>query len=98
MAVQTCFCEACPKCRHRVVNRAYKRRKAAEDGVSHRRLPIEPLIAKVGLERLVSVTNSQLYRVIRRGTGILDDTADRWALACGYHPGEVWDEWWDLDD
>ena len=30
--------------------------------------------------------------------GLSEDQADRYAQRIGYHPGNVWPEWWDIDE
>ncbi len=89
-----CECGTCPACRHRVANRAYRRREALKRGVSHRRLPVDPLLALVPLRRLRVVTDGQIYKWKRDGF-VNDHQADRTAMALGYHPCELWSDWFD---
>lgn len=68
------------------------------------RFPLEPLLkmARGGatdpdsfcaLAREIGVDQGFLRRTIREG--VTWTLADRWAVAIGYHPGEIWPAWWD---
>jgi len=66
------------------------------------RFPIEPLFALshgdpiLRLARTMHVDSAQLHRARREGLSWVH--ADRWAVALGFHPAEVWgDAWWALD-
>ncbi|MGI8753895.1 MAG: hypothetical protein ACR2MN_16595, partial [Acidimicrobiales bacterium] len=66
------------------------------------RFPVEPLFALapgdpiLRLSRTTGVDNGQLHRAIR--DGLTWSSADRWAVALGFHPAEVWGQaWWSLD-
>ena len=66
------------------------------------RFPIEPLFAMalgdpiLRLSRTMGVDNGQMRRACREGLTWL--SADRWAVALGFHPAEVWGQaWWSLD-
>jgi hypothetical protein len=43
------------------------------------------------LARAVGVSTRTVYR--RKHTGLCPWAADRWAVALGRHPGDVWPEW-----
>lgn len=64
------------------------------------RLTVEPLAAVLGtdsatlLARRIGVSDRQVRRA--KTEGLTVDTADRWAIAAGHHPGLVWPDWWDL--
>ncbi|MGI8753588.1 MAG: helix-turn-helix domain-containing protein [Acidimicrobiales bacterium] len=66
------------------------------------RFPIEPLFALahsdpiLRLARTMHVNAGQLHRARRDGLTWVH--ADRWAVALGFHPAEVWGQaWWSLD-
>jgi hypothetical protein len=67
------------------------------------RLPFAPLLRVAGgswaeIERVTGVNNSRLFADNRLG-GLTPPKADRFAVAFGYTPGELWgDEWWGLPD
>jgi hypothetical protein len=68
------------------------RRRAAG---SARKVPLAPLIEAAGgrgpLARIVRASGSTMKRAA--ADGITLDRADRWAVALGRHPSEVWPEW-----
>lgn len=47
---------------------------------------------QVSLAHRIGVTPRQVRRAIDEGLSA--DTADRWAIAAGVHPSQVWNEWW----
>lgn len=61
------------------------------------RWPLEPLAALVGgrsgMMRL-GFDSGELGRANR--DGLSDRLADRWAVRCHLHPGEVWADWFDI--
>lgn len=66
------------------------------------RFPIEPLFAMahgdpiLRLARSMHVDAGALHRARREGLSWVH--ADRWAVALGFHPAEVWGQaWWALD-
>lgn len=64
-----------------------------------RPFPIAPLLELTGLSlsRLalrVGASGSVVSRA--KGAGLTDAQADRWAVACGFHPSEVWPDWFAL--
>lgn len=61
------------------------------------RWPIEPLAERVGMLRAF-VSASTNPEAIRAAGGLTDRQADRAAVRCGYHPGEVWAEWFTYAD
>lgn len=63
--------------------------RAHDDGV---RWPLEPLAEIVGLHRAY-VSASTNPKAIRAAGGLTDRQADRAAVRCGYHPSEIWPEW-----
>jgi hypothetical protein len=59
--------------------------------------PVEPLLARFPASRrqLAQTVGVTLRTVDRRKqTGLCVWAADRWAVACGLHPADVWPEWW----
>jgi hypothetical protein len=44
------------------------------------------------LSRLLGIDTAQLHRWRRHG--LTDDQADQLAVRAGFHPAEVWGEWW----
>lgn len=69
------------------------------------RFPVEPLLALhpedslVGAARAIGrgqgITEANIHRVLREGLTWME--ADRWAVALGHHPTEVWGRaWWAL--
>lgn len=71
----------------------------AERG-SRRRLSIEPLLERLEADsvaaaaRRLDVDRTRLYQWRRAGLTVA--RADVLAIAAGFHPGEVWPEWWQL--
>lgn len=67
--------------------------------VAQRRYSAEALKAKVGSEnksafaRTCGVQTAQMWRYLR--DGFPEKTADRIATRVGFHPGEVWPEWFE---
>jgi hypothetical protein len=59
------------------------------------RWPLEPLLEATGLSMggLSIAVNGNPYDY--RDLGLSDLVADRWAVRCGKHPGEVWPGWFD---
>lgn len=59
------------------------------------RFPVAPLLARVDcigdLARVVGVTRRTVHRKLH--DGLLPHDADRWALAFGLTPWEVWGDW-----
>ena len=49
------------------------------------------------LGRVAGTNRATVHRWLQEGT-ITQNGADRCAIALGYHPGEIWPEWWDLAD
>jgi hypothetical protein len=68
--------------------------RAHDDGV---RWPLEPLAEIVGLHRAY-VSASTTPKAIRAAGGLTDRQADRAAVRCGYHPSEIWPEWFTYAD
>ena len=64
-----------------------------------KRYPLEPLARLVGassytsLARELGVSGSMLS--VYRTKGLTDAAADRLAVRAGWHPAEVWPEWFD---
>lgn len=64
-----------------------------------RKFPVKPLAAKVGngtvldLSRVLGVKYNSLTHWIQ--DGIPEYTADRVAVKFGFHPVEIWPEWFD---
>ena len=62
------------------------------------RLPLQPLLhatavaSKLALARRLGVDPTLIHRAARRG-GVTYWTADRWAVALGWHPAMIWPEW-----
>lgn len=79
----------CPICKlpHRPTCRAVPK--------SHR-WPAEPLVtAAGGVERVHRILDpGELHRAAQ--TGLTDRQADWWAIRLGFHPGEVWPDWFDV--
>jgi hypothetical protein len=63
--------------------------RAHDDGV---RWPVEPLADIVGVHRAY-VAASTTPKAIRAAGGLTDRQADRAAVRCGFHPSEIWPEW-----
>lgn len=78
--------------------------------MSDRRYPVGPLVDAIALDfnpvnhweaghiigyvsRRLNVDRSVLYRA--KHHGLTEETADRLACRAGFHPCEVWDDWWD---
>ncbi|MDQ6782724.1 MAG: hypothetical protein M3063_04640 [Actinomycetota bacterium] len=68
------------------------------------RFPIEPLSAMCPgpgdpimlLSRRLGISGGNIHRACR--AGLTWSLADRWAVALGFHPAEVWGQaWWSLD-
>jgi hypothetical protein len=59
------------------------------------RWPLEPLLEATGLtlHGLAEKTGGDPYGYT--DTGLSDAVADRWAIRCGNHPGEIWPAWFD---
>jgi hypothetical protein len=63
-----------------------------------RPFPLATLLAAVGesspwrLCRIVGASGSTVTAAARHGCTEMQ--ADRWAVACGYHPAEVWSDWY----
>jgi hypothetical protein len=49
---------------------------------------------------IASCVGTQVSQVQRaRSEGLTVWLADRWAVAAGYHPGEIWgDDWWNASE
>src|SRR5678815_3411681 len=88
----TCFCGECRKCRHRVNNRRSRARIAVREGKLRRRFSVEPLLRVASTSRLAQITDRRIYHYIARGD-VSELAADRFATALGYHPSEIWPEW-----
>ena len=60
-----------------------------------RRWPLEDLLKATGLSMsgLSDAVNGNPYDY--RDSGMSDLVADRWAVRCGKHPGEVWPDWFE---
>lgn len=61
------------------------------------RWPLGPLANLVGSHR-ACVAASTTPKAIRAAGGLTDRQADRAAVRCGYHPSEVWPEWFTYRD
>jgi hypothetical protein len=61
------------------------------------RWPIGPLAELVG-KHCAYVAASTHPKAIRAAGGLTDRQADRAAVRCGYHPSEVWSEWFSYRD
>jgi len=61
------------------------------------RWPIAPLAELVGKHRAY-VAASPTPKALRAAGGLTDQQADRAAVRCGYHPSEVWPEWFHYRD
>lgn len=63
------------------------------------KLPVERLLAFAGcgteqLAERLGLGHGAARNALKRG-GLTAATADRWAVALGYHPAEIWgDDWW----
>lgn len=68
--------------------------RAYDDGT---RWPLEPLAEIVGKHRAY-VAAKTTPKDIRAAGGLTDRQADRAAVRCGYHPAEVWAEWFTYAD
>jgi len=67
----------------------------------HHRYPVQPLLDKLRMSPTQFAKQYKAdYRTLKRPSGIIEETADRWAVMCGYHPAEIWPEWVDngMDD
>ena len=60
-------------------------------GTVTRRYPLAPLEERGVTHRTVGTAGSNWARC--RTEGIAEAIADRWAVAAGLHPGQVWPEW-----
>lgn len=61
------------------------------------RWPLAPLAALVGAHRAYTAARTT-PKAIRAAGGLTDRQADRAAVRCGYHPSEVWAEWFTYRD
>ena len=61
------------------------------------RWPVESLAELVGLHRAY-VSASTTPRAIRAAGGLTYRQADRAAVRCGFHPVEVWPDWFHYPD
>lgn len=63
------------------------------------RFPVGPLleVADVALPSDLAIRVGVHVRSVNRAThdGLNADTADRWAIALGYHPCLIWTDWFD---
>jgi hypothetical protein len=63
------------------------------------RLPLAPLLEQTGnalaLSRTLRAHPRQVQRWRRDGIPVF--SADQAAVQLGFHPAELWPEWWDLD-
>ncbi|HSH58534.1 MAG TPA: hypothetical protein VK988_02620 [Acidimicrobiales bacterium] len=64
------------------------------------RYDVQPLLELYGgnislLAREAGVESRSVHRWIAEG-GVPEPSADRAAIRMGKHPGDIWDEWWDL--
>lgn len=80
----TCSIYHSPKCDHR----------------ADTRWPLSPLVALVaarGTHKAVATAldHSTEAVALAAATGLSDTQADRWAIALGYHPAQVWPDWID---
>ena len=61
--------------------------------------PIKPLLDATGLTlvthfaRRVKANGQTARRAYTKG--LTDRQADQWAIRLGYHPGEIWPDWFD---
>lgn len=65
------------------------------------RYPLEPLAARSGLPRhqlaiRINASNLSMHRYERDGLTIWQ--ADRFAVRLGFHPANVWPDWWHPTD
>lgn len=88
----TCECGTCKKCRHRVNNRRSRARIAVREGKLRRRFPVEPLLRVASTSHLSDATDRRIYHYIARGD-VGEVAADRIATELGYHPSEIWTDW-----
>jgi len=68
--------------------------RISDDGV---RWPLEPLSVLVGSHRAYTAAGTT-PKQLRLAGGLTDRQADRAAVRCGYHPSEVWPEWFTYRD
>ena len=60
--------------------------------------PLEDLLGRPSMSQLartLRIDRRQLYRMRQRGLTV--PRADGFAVAAGFHPGDVWPEWWAAD-
>lgn len=87
-----------------------RRRQVRKDDVTeffvnkagNERFPLNRLLARIDsrgralsaqeIARSLNVNSGLVHRA--RSEGLTARTADRWAIQLGYHPGEIWPEWW----
>ena len=55
-------------------------------------LPPDTPVAEVA--RIIGTKRKQIYRW--REVGLFAEHADQVAVRLGYHPGELWPEWWNV--
>lgn len=68
--------------------------RCEDDGT---RWPVEPLAALVGKHRAYT-SASMTPKALRAAGGFTYRQADRAAVRCGYHPVEVWPDWYQVPD
>lgn len=78
---------ACPRCRIR---------HHPKCGTIDARWPLQPLLdAYTGTNFTSRISTGSQGVATARTEGLTDVQADHWAIRCGLHPSEVWDDWAD---
>ncbi|CAB5217700.1 hypothetical protein UFOVP209_6 [uncultured Caudovirales phage] len=61
--------------------------------------PIEPLLDITGITRFTHLARAVRANGVTASSalneGLTDRQADNWAIRCGYHPAEIWPEWFE---